>query len=183
MRIISGQVSGQLLKFPKSKKIRPATSKVREAIFSILAQKTEKSFVLDLYAGSGSLGIEALSRGAKEAVFVDENKDSILMIRQNLNKIGFSKFSKIKKTSIENFFKYNKEKFDLIFVDPPWSQINLGIFLSMHKFLKQDGIIIFLHPKHFKIKNMNDLKIIDKRNYGDSGVTFFKIPSYQIPLK
>lgn len=175
MRIIGGQLSGQILKFPKSKKIRPATDKIREAIFSILGQKTQESSILDLYAGSGSLGIEALSRGAKRAIFVDENRESISILKQNLDKIGFSKNSSIKKINVVNFLKHNKEKFDLIFVDPPWVKIDLNTLCPLSATLKINGIIVFLHPNNFKFQNLNSLKILDKRNYGDSGVTFFKL--------
>lgn len=174
MRIIGGQASGQLLKFPKNKKTRPVTDRVREAVFSIINDRIKNSYVLDLYAGSGSLGIEALSRGAEKAVFVDENKICFQIIKQNIEKIGFLSQAKIKKEKSEKFLKENKDKFDLIFIDPPWQKINSEVLGLLYKFLKTKGIIIFSHPKKFDAFDIKNLIVFDQRQYGDAGITFLK---------
>jgi len=174
MRIIGGRASGQLIKFPRGKNIRPITDRAKEAIFNILGEKVKKSTVLDLYAGSGSLGIEALSRGAKKVIFVDKNIKAAKTIRENLRKTNFSSQANVKKEKVENFLRKNKGKFDLIFVDPPWSEINLAIFEFLPSFLKKDGLIIFRYPQKEELKNLMNFIIIDQRKYGDSKVIFLK---------
>ncbi len=174
MRIIGGQASGQLLKFPKNKKTRPVTDRVREAIFSIINDRIKNSYVLDLYAGSGSLGIEALSRGAEKAVFVDENKICLQIIKQNLEKTGFLGRAEIKKEKVEKFLKENNNKYDLIFVDPPWQKINSEVLDLLYKFLKTKGIIALSRPKNFNASDIKNLIVFDQRQYGDAGITFLR---------
>jgi len=175
MRVISGCQARQILKFPKTKKTRPVSEKVKEAIFSILGNKAKVADVLDLYAGSGSLGIEALSRGAKKAIFVDDNNVCFQIIKQNLEKTGFSSKAEIKKEKVEKFLKENKDKFDLIFVDPPWQKINSEVLDLLYKFLKTKGIIVLSHPKNFNTSDIKNLIVFDQRQYGDSGITFLKL--------
>jgi 16S rRNA (guanine966-N2)-methyltransferase len=175
MRIIGGQASGQILKFPKSKKTRPITDRAKEAIFSILRNEVKDTFVLDLYAGSGSLGIEALSRGAKKVTFVDKDKVCVQIIKQNLTKINLLEKGEVKKEKVEKFLHADKQKYDLIFFDPPWQEIDLKILSSLKRFLKPKGIIILRHRYNFDLKTMTDLFIYDQRKYGDSGVTFLKL--------
>ncbi|HID95691.1 MAG TPA: 16S rRNA (guanine(966)-N(2))-methyltransferase RsmD [Candidatus Latescibacteria bacterium] len=125
IRIVSGTAKGRFLRTPKGRRTRPVIERVREAIFDILSEKVEGARVLDLFAGSGSLGIEALSRGAKEAVFVDSSLIAVATIRSNLKTLGFMDRSEIlpgdSRKVIERLGRDNR-KFDLIFSDPPYKK-------------------------------------------------------------
>ena len=117
MRVISGIIGGRKLKSPDREAVRPTTDQVKEAIFNILQFDLEGRRVLDLFGGSGQMGIEALSRGAREAVFTDNNRSSIALIKENLKRCGLS--GKVLQTDALSFLSRG-EKFDVIFVDPPY---------------------------------------------------------------
>jgi len=119
MRIISGTARGRKLKEPIGHNIRPTSDKVKESIFNIIQFDIEGRRVLDLFAGSGQFGIEALSRGARSAAFVDSASESIKLIKENLKTCGFSDMSTVHARDALRYLE-GEEKFDLIFVDPPY---------------------------------------------------------------
>ena len=144
MRVISGTARGRKLAEPVGSKIRPTSGKVKESIFNIVQFDVEGRRVLDLFAGTGQLGIEALSRGARNAVFVDSASDSTKLIRENVNKCGLSANSVILTCDALKALE-TKEKFDLIFVDPPYdTQLAGKALLKVAQFDKLDinGILI-----------------------------------------
>jgi len=144
MRVISGGAKGRKLKTPSGDGIRPTCDKVKESIFNIIQFDLEGASVLDLFAGTGQLGIEALSRGAKSAVFVDNSSAASTIIRDNLKACGFSGSAKVYTSDALRSLERD-EKFDIIFIDPPYDT-NLAasaIFkiASIDK-LNENGIII-----------------------------------------
>jgi len=119
MRIISGSARGRKLKEPVGNTIRPTSDKVKEAIFTIIQFDIEGRRVLDLFAGTGQLGIEAISRGAASVVFVDEARESTMLISENLRTCNFSDMAAVYTTDALRYLEYD-EKFDVIFIDPPY---------------------------------------------------------------
>jgi len=119
LRVISGSARGRKLKEPVGHDIRPTSDKVKESVFNIVQFDVEGRRVLDLFAGTGQFGIEALSRGAGSAVFVDSNAGSVKLIRENLKICGFSELSAVYARDVLRYLE-NDEKFDLIFIDPPY---------------------------------------------------------------
>jgi len=119
MRVISGSARGRKLTEPKGNKIRPTSDRVKESVFTIVQFDIEGRRVLDLFAGTGQYGIEALSRGAKFAKFVDSSKDAVKLIVENLNICGFSEAAAVYGRDALKYLE-NDEKFDLIFIDPPY---------------------------------------------------------------
>ena len=117
MRVITGTAGGRKLKSPYGNAVRPTTDHVKQAIFNILQYDMEGRRVLDLFGGTGQMGIEALSRGAREAVFVDSSRTSVLLIRENLKLCGF-KADVLQSDALS--YLQRGEKFDIIFVDPPY---------------------------------------------------------------
>ena len=142
MRVITGTARGRKLKTPENYDIRPTTDNVKEAVFNILQFDIEGRRVLDLFAGTGQRGIEALSRGAAEAVFVDEDRESVRIVKENLRTCGMS--APVFQTDALDFLR-SCGKFDLIFVDPPYDAGLYGPVLktinSVDK-LSDGGIII-----------------------------------------
>ena len=144
MRVISGSARGRKLKEPVGFDIRPTSDMVKESIFNIIQFDVEGRRVLDLFAGTGQLGIEALSRGAKCAVFVDSAPNAVKLIRENAAICGFSSLASVYARDVISYLK-NDEKFDIIFADPPYgTQLaakTLGRIIEFDK-LTTNGIII-----------------------------------------
>ena len=144
MRVISGIARGRKLREPQGAKIRPTSDKVKESVFNIIQFDIEGRRVLDLFAGSGQIGIEALSRGAKSVVFVDLAADAIKLIRENLKICGLSEMASVYARDAIRFLE-GDEKFDLIFIDPPYdsklADIAISKIVEFDK-LNINGIII-----------------------------------------
>ena len=143
MRVISGTARGRKLVSPEGFDIRPTTDNVKESLFNIIQFDIEGRRVLDLFAGSGQLGIECLSRGAESAVFVDERREAIKIVKQNLEKCGFS--AEVVMTDAISYLK-RCDKFDIIFVDPPYDSDYYEIVMqniNLFDILTKGGIIIF----------------------------------------
>lgn len=149
MRVVAGKYRGKNLASPKDDRVRPTTTRIKETLFNVLQGYSRDAVVLDLFAGSGALGIECISRGAKEVVFVDNNKDSIELVRKNLQgidgnfKVVNSDFSGV----LRNAYVTGK-KFDMIFVDPPYAsglgELALGLIFDLD-LLADGGVIVFEH--------------------------------------
>jgi 16S rRNA (guanine966-N2)-methyltransferase len=145
MRVISGQAKGRRLEEPEGHRIRPTTDMVKESVFNIIQFDIEGRRILDLFAGTGQLGIEALSRGAGSAVFVDESLDAVKLVKGNLKKMDFQQPVSVVRGDALSFLQSSKEHFDVIFLDPPYD--TKLIDKSIQKIieidiLNENGIII-----------------------------------------
>jgi len=118
MRIIAGRAGGRRLESPEGRGTRPATDRVREAVFSSIGNWVEDAVVADLYAGSGSFGLEALSRGASSAVFVESGRKALLALRANVKAIGLG--GTVIDSTVQDYLKEANHRFHLVFLDPPW---------------------------------------------------------------
>ena len=144
MRVITGTARGRRLKELQGMETRPTTDKVKESLFSIIQFDIEGRRVLDLFAGTGQLGIEALSRGAAEAVFVDRRPDAVRLVQENLALCGFTDRARVKSGDVLAYLK-SGEKFDLIFLDPPYQSDLLDRALetiARFDILREHGIIV-----------------------------------------
>jgi 16S rRNA (guanine966-N2)-methyltransferase len=119
MRIIAGEAGGRRLVAPDTRDTRPVTDRVREAVFSIIGAWVEGANVLDLYAGSGSFGLESLSRGADQATFVENGRKALQALTQNIETIGLG--GDVIKSTVQGYLKRSESRFDLVFMDPPWA--------------------------------------------------------------
>lgn len=149
MRVVAGKYRGRNLKAPNDDKIRPTTTRIKETLFNILQGYVQDSIVLDLFAGSGALGIECLSRGAKEVIFVDKSRDAVDLIYRNLQGIkdNYRVVNCDFLTALRNAYVENK-KFDLIFLDPPYSSQSAETAIQTIfdlDLLEENGIIIYEH--------------------------------------
>lgn len=181
MRIISGITRGRRLYSPKSHCIRPAADKVKGAIFNILGN-CEGTFVLDLFAGTGNVGLEAISRGASGAVFVDCLQESMILLRKNIQVCRFQEKSKIFKGRLPKILskvKKYRDYFDLIFVDPPYDKnLIVPTLLAIHtnKLIDAQSMVIVEHsPRESPLCDGFDL--VDQRKYGQTFVSFLKCVS------
>ena len=171
MRIISGLKRGLKLKSLEGSDTRPTLDNVKEAIFSMLFDKVTDAFVLDLFAGSGALGLEALSRGAGKSVFVDANPKACSVIKANIESAKMEGASLVVRSDAAEYLKKAKaenEKFDLIFLDPPYSKGLVEEALSLieeYGILKENGLIIceFDSTEKPDIKSFN---LVKDKKYG-----------------
>ena len=149
MRVITGKARGIVLKTPSGMATRPTADRVKEALFSIIQFEIPAAKVLDLFGGTGQLGIEALSRDAKSAVFVDERQDACNLIRENLRRTKLESQARVIRSDYLAFLKTCKEKFDIILLDPPYAEVFLENSLKMITeidILETGGIIVAERP-------------------------------------
>ena len=149
MRVIAGKAKGVSLKTPDGMLTRPTADRVKEAMFSIIQFDIPGAKVLDLFGGTGQLGIEALSRDALSAVFVDEREVACKLIRENLNKTKMQTQARVVRSDYSSFLRTCKEKFNIIFLDPPYAEVFLENSLNLISeidILQTNGIIVTERP-------------------------------------
>jgi 16S rRNA (guanine(966)-N(2))-methyltransferase RsmD len=181
LRIIAGYAKGRKLKSPENQDIRPTSDRVKEAIFSMIAFYIPGKIVLDLFAGTGNLGLEALSRGAKFSVFVDNNREALKLVNQNIKLLGYKdKTSVVFSDALKalDLFRKRNEKFDIVFIDPPYRQSLYGEIIQSiaeNDIIDRSGILIIEHPADIKLKDEYEgLKKIKEKKYGNTSITILK---------
>jgi 16S rRNA (guanine966-N2)-methyltransferase len=179
MRIISGISKGRRLVTPKNRSIRPTSDRVKESIFNILGDEVEGKVVLDLFAGTGNLGIEALSRGAKKAFFVEKGRESLRLIQKNLAQCHLEEQSEILTKEVNRaigILKQRGESFDLILMDPPyekgWVQKTLTK-LNSHPIYHENSILVIEHGRREPLPHIiRRWNLIRQQGMGDTIISF-----------
>ena len=174
MRIIAGSHRGTRIFAPKGRDTRPTGDRVREAAFNLIGP-VEGAAVLDLYAGSGAMGLEALSRGAASAVFVESDRDACGTIRRNLDKLGLAG-AEIACTDVLRFLAAERRRFDLILVDPPYDVVEsvaVRLALYLPALLAEHGLVALESSSRLE-PELLPLEIRTSRRYGSARVTLFE---------
>jgi 16S rRNA (guanine966-N2)-methyltransferase len=179
LRIIGGTLKGKKLYSVRDSSIRPTADKLRESIFNILSQRVSDAVVIDLFAGTGALGIEALSRGAESVLFVDNANGALSVLRRNIDSCALDQRANIIKWNIRqnlNCIKSKKQHFDLIFLDPPYDKnlIKPTLFnLDKSHSLKNGACIVVEHSLFETIPaDLFAFDLLDQRKYGKTLVSF-----------
>ena len=181
MRIISGTAGSRKVIVPDSV-ARPSTDRLREALFSILSHKVEAAKVLDLYAGSGALGLECLSRGADSCAFVDSSREAQEVIKKNLKNLNLAE-GRVVRSDVIQFISRERSQYDLVFADPPYFK-NAGDhdFIrdllgseDLVKLMSPDGILILEDPPRNQREEYAHWELLDKRKYGSCGILLFQV--------
>ena len=193
MRIISGKFKGIALFGPIDKKIRPLKDMVRESIFNFLDHSNKISFdlkksnILDLYSGTGSFGLECLSRNSNKVIFVENENEAIKILKKNIERLKITNQIKIFREDVFHAIQKNSElffswlsntNFNLIFCDPPFKNTNINELIELiaqKNLLKKNGIIIIHRHKKDEVKLKNNFRIVDERIYGLSKIVFGQI--------
>ena len=185
MRIVAGVLRGRRLRVPTGKTTRPITERVREALFDMLGSSIQQRNVLDLYAGSGALGIEALSRGARRTVFVEAAPSAAQIIRANLVNLALTdpSVAQVVVRAVERSFSVLRafSPFDLCFVDPPFSAVRDRSALRAVEAMVEEGILsphaelIFESPSDQPVPSLQGFGLDDFRQYGDTHLAFFSL--------
>jgi len=179
MRVISGTSKGRRLVTPKSQGLRPTSDRVKESVFNILGEIVEEKVVLDLFAGTGNLGIEALSRGAKRAIFVEKGRQAVRLIQRNIAQCGMDGRSEIIPKDVNRaigILKQRGESFDLILMDPPYEK---GLILrtleklTPYKIYHEDSILVIEHDRREPLPEIvKGWNLIRQREIGDTTISF-----------
>lgn len=174
MKVISGSLAGRALVSPSGKLTRPVTDKVRSAIFSSLGERIVGASVLDLYAGSGALGIEALSRGATKLDLVDKSASAQKAIRENLIALDLSANTKLHSRSVEAFVKSAEGAYDIIFFDPPYAQFDIGLVKTLSHLIQYSGLVVVSCSAKVDLPSeFGELKLIQQKVYGDTRIGYY----------
>jgi 16S rRNA (guanine(966)-N(2))-methyltransferase RsmD len=177
MRVISGSAKGRALK-PAGAATRPITDRVKENLFNILAARVRDANVLDLFAGAGSVGIEALSRGARAATFVELDRDALRAIRANLETTRLDAHAHIARLDVFKFIRHTQEQYDLIYIAPPqyrelWAETLKT--LDGRGLLTPAGVIVAqIHPKEYTEIALTEFELFDQRKYGSTVLCFYR---------
>ena len=190
MRIISGKARGTKLYTLDGTATRPTLDRVKESLFNIIQNDIEDSTSLDLFSGSGAIGLEFLSRGAKRAVLCDSSKDAIKIIKQNVQKTHFEEKVEVYNMEFTKLVeRLQNQKFDIIYIDPPYATDFIKISLEKiieYELVNENTKIIVETDDETRILNQiekMDVEITDKRKYGRATIIFLKYRKTQIPRK
>jgi 16S rRNA (guanine966-N2)-methyltransferase len=180
MRVISGKAKGRKLRSVPGETTRPITDRVREALFNIIGPDIEGSILLDLFAGTGSVGIEALSRGAKFVLFIDKNRHPVKTIMTNLKDTNLEKDAEVKQIDAFHYLAKNPDRqFDYVYIAPPqfnglWKQA-LIVIDSKSEWLSEDAwVIVQIHPIEYELLQTTRLNEFDVRSYGSTMLIFYQ---------
>ncbi len=178
MRVIAGEAKGHTLKSVPGKGTRPISDRVKESLFNILSGRVVGCHFLDLFAGTGSVGIEALSQGAERAVFVERARAAVRVIRDNLAHTGLAEWADVRHMDVFDFVPRCEEQFDIIYVAPPqyrglWSD-TLSM-LNQYPLLVRNGLIVVqIFPKEFESLASGRYALVEQRTYGSTMLCFYE---------
>ncbi len=179
MRVIAGKYKGRKLETVPDNSVRPATDKVKGAIFNVLQSRVNWTLakVLDLYAGSGSVGIEALSRGAKNCIFVEKSRNAHAFLKSNIESIGAGTESNVVYGDAEAFVESTRTKFTVVFADPPYALEalkNIPNKIFEKDIVAEDGYLIIEHPARYDFARNGLWEVVVQKVYGNTCVSFFQ---------
>jgi len=181
MRIISGSAGSRKIAVPTSV-ARPSTDRLREALYSILGSRVGGARVLDLFSGSGALGLEAMSRGAESCEFIDESRESVAVVRKNIKSLNLGHTKVVGKDVFRFLDGVSKQGYDLVFADPPYlkhvsDRDYISELLAHEKLagaMAEDALLVIEDFPGNQRSDMNGWKLIDERRYGSCGILFYQ---------
>ncbi len=179
MRVIAGKYKGRRLETVPDNSVRPATDKVKGAIFNVLQSRVDwtNARVLDLYAGSGSIGIEALSRGAKSCIFVEFNRNALKFLKENISTVGAEDSATAVFGDADAFIESTRTPFTVVFADPPYALESLKEIpnkIFEKNIVADDGYLIIEHPTRFQFLPGSRWTVAVEKVYGNTSVSFFQ---------
>ena len=175
IRLIAGTLGGRFIEAPDTTRTHPMSERIRGSLFNILGDVTDKT-VLDAFAGTGSIGLEALSRGAKSAVFIERDRVAQKVLAENIEKLNIQDKTKLIKSSIAAWDDTSADqKFDLIFADPPYHDVQFSTVSRLFTHLNPNGLMVLSHPGRESVPTVNGVVVVDNRSYGDAALAFYRL--------
>jgi 16S rRNA (guanine966-N2)-methyltransferase len=175
LNIISGKFGGRNLLAPDSSRTHPMSSRVRGSLFNIINDEIINSEVLDIFAGTGSLGLESLSRGAKHATFIENDRLASKILVENITTLGVGGLSSVFQINAQTWVDQNQDKsYDIIFADPPYNNLQLSTVYSLIRLLKPNGLMVLSYPGRGELPTVQGVVVVDNRSYGTAALTFYR---------
>jgi len=175
LQIISGKLKGRKLTAPRGKLTHPMGSRIRNSLFNIIGDEINDSRVLDVFAGSGSIGLEAVSRGAKSVIFVERDRVAGNMLSENIDKLDIDGQTKVFKMGVKTWIEKNQDNFfDIIFADPPYSNLQLSTVFELLGLLKPNGLMVLSYPGRGELPTVQGVVVVDNRSYGTAALAFYR---------
>ncbi len=182
LRVIAGELRGRRFRAPSGRRTRPTTDRVRESLFSLLGPGPPGSRVLDLFAGSGALGIEALSRGALRAVFVERDRSALAVLRRNLADLGLVERGRVVPGDVFGAASWPEAPFDLILADPPYGAIELPVLAERARAaLAPGGAFVLERSADEPPPAVSGLALRKDRRYGDTAIALYSAVEEEDP--
>ncbi len=175
MRIIAGQLGSRQFESPKGRRTHPMGDRIRTALFNTLGD-IEGLTIIDAFGGSGALSFEALSRGARHATILELDRDAYDVIQRNIEKLSLTDRTQLIHINARSWsYRHNTERFDLVFCDPPYDQIQETTLEKMAKHAKVGGLLVYSLPPHGDIRLPEDkYQLVASKNYGDATLAFYR---------
>lgn len=175
VRIIAGTLGGRKIDAPDRSTTHAMSERARNALFNSIGDEIEGARVLDAFAGSGSIGIEAVSRGANQAVFVERDRVACKIIAKNLVGLDINDRSQLICTTVNNWLDTaSPELFDIIFADPPYTDTQFSTVMKLFGLLKPGALMVLSHPGKGEVPIQDGIVVVDNRSYGNLHLTFFR---------
>jgi len=176
-RITSGELKGRIITYPASERFRPTMDKVKEAIFSMLGQEMVDARVLDLYAAAGGLGLEALSRGARQAVFVEQNTQALRALEANIRSLGLEDRAIVARQDVRVYLRQSKFFATHVFCDPPYrsSLVEETLrLLAVNPGVLPETLIVLEHATAHEVDIPTPLELVRRKDYGETALSFIR---------
>ncbi len=175
VRIIAGKYGGRAIDAPRRSSTHAMGERIRNAMFNTIGDEIVHARVLDAFAGSGSLGLEALSRGANYVTFIEKDRIAAKIISANCSLLGTDDESEVIKTTVNNWLETaNPELYDVIFVDPPYHDEQFSTVKKLFSLLKPNGLMVLSHVGIREVPVQNEIVVVDNRSYGNAHLTYFR---------
>ncbi len=178
LRIISGKFGGRTIAAPDGDLTHPMGDRVRGSLFNIINSRLDNAEVLDVFAGTGSLGLESISRGAKSAIFIERDRVASRILTENIATLGVGQSVQSIQIGAATWIDKNQDKkFDVIFVDPPYNDMQFNVVKKLGGLLKSDGLLVLSYPEKTTVPDFDGLLLTDSRNYGTANLGFYSLIS------
>ena len=175
LRIISGQFGGRTIQAPSGKTTHPMGNRVRSSMFNIVGSEIIDAEVLDAFAGTGALGLEAISRGATSATFVERDRVVSRILSENINTLGVDKITTTVQIGLGTWIDKNQDKsYDVIFADPPYNNLQLSTVSRLIGLLKPGGLMILSYQGRGEVPSIMGVVVVDNRSYGNAALAFYR---------
>lgn len=175
VRIISGQFGGRVIASPEGKTTHPMGDRIRGSVFSIISDEIVDAEVLDAFAGTGSLGLESVSRGAHHATFVERDRKTFRILNENIQKLEVDDITTTSQMGLKTWIDVNADKrFDVIFADPPYKNLQLSTVSYLTKLLKPNGLMVLSYLGRCEVPILDQkIVVVDNRRYGENAAIAF----------
>lgn len=175
IRLIAGELGGRFIEAPDTSRTHPMSERIRGSLFNILGDVDDKT-VLDAFAGTGSIGFEALSRGAASVTFIERDRVAQKVLAENIAKLRVQAKAKLIKSAVAAWDETSgDEKFDLIFADPPYHDVQFSTVSRLFAHLNPNGLMVLSHPGRESVPTVNGVVVVDNRSYGDAALAFYRL--------